>query len=137
MAEDVIDLRKFKKNVVWGIEEYDGSDSSIIARSEVLRDLPALIKELERSRKKGNDIIKSGRAIQVGGIRIPVEVAANEEGIELIGRLSLFDFINNDSCTIILDSMGLDVGKEYETLARVRALESTKVSIRITDKESE
>lgn len=132
-----LDLKKLKRDIKWGLEEFDGSDSSLIARAHLIETLPEAIKELEQSRKKGSDIIKSGRAIQVGNMRIPVEVVARGEGIELNGRLALFDFLTNDQCSIIIDSMGLEAQEEYDLLAQIRALEHKIVEIRIIDKERE
>ena len=137
MEEKTVDLKRLRKNIKWGLEEFDGSDSSIIARSELIDALPEVIRELEQGRKKGNDIIKSGRAIQVGNMRIPVEVIAQREGIGLNGRLALFDFLSNDQCSIILDSMGLEAKEEYYLLAKIRALEHKQVELRIIDKERE
>lgn len=135
--KDPVDLNVMKKNLIWGFTDFDGSDSSVIARAELLDAIPAMIKELEKRRKA--DKFKPMECIKVGEhISIPVSSGSviHPKGVELTGRLELFGFVSTDQCSLILGRMDLEM-EELETIkGEIEELENKRVLVILIDQET-
>lgn len=133
--KDPVDLNVMKKNLIWGFTDFDGSDSSVIARAELLDAIPAMIKELEKRRKA--DKFKLMECIKVGEhIKIPVSSGSviHPKGVELLGRLELFGFISDNQCSFVIGRMDSEEIQIVEH--EIEKLEGKRVLVILIDQET-